>query len=61
MYIHLYLNVYYFINSSRSTISDRSSEYISKLLIADVGKRPIIWVCHSMGGLLVKKMLVEGQ
>ncbi|KAF7390170.1 hypothetical protein HZH68_012027 [Vespula germanica] len=47
------------IESLKSTISDRSSEYISKLLIADVGKRPIIWVCHSMGGLLVKKMLVE--
>ncbi|XP_014602802.1 PREDICTED: protein SERAC1-like [Polistes canadensis] len=47
------------IESLKSTISDRSNEYINKLLIADVGKRPIIWVCHSMGGLLVKKMLVE--
>ncbi|XP_046831134.1 protein SERAC1 [Vespa crabro] len=47
------------IESLKSTISERSNEYINKLLIADVGKRPIIWVCHSMGGLLVKKMLVE--
>lgn len=43
----------------KSTISERSNEYINKLLISDVGKRPITWVCHSMGGLLVKKILVE--
>lgn len=44
----------------RSTMSKRSKEYIKKLLIAGVGKRPTVWVCHSMGGLLVKKMLVDG-
>lgn len=38
----------------------RSEEYIKKLLTAGIGKRPMIWVCHSMGGLLVKKMLVDG-
>lgn len=45
----------------RSTMGERSKEYIKKLLIAGVGKRPTIWVCHSMGGLLVKKMLVNGN
>ncbi|XP_074094508.1 protein SERAC1 isoform X3 [Cotesia typhae] len=43
----------------KSTISERSLEFTKKLVTAGVGKRPIIWVCHSMGGLLVKQMLVE--
>lgn len=37
----------------------RSEEFINKLILAGVGKRPIVWICHSMGGLIVKKMLVE--
>lgn len=41
-------------------MAGRSEEYIKKLLTAGIGKRPMIWVCHSMGGLLVKKMLVDG-
>ncbi|KAL7303931.1 hypothetical protein TKK_0004049 [Trichogramma kaykai] len=47
------------IEGVRSTIKDRSSEFTRKLLVAGVGQRSIIWACHSMGGLLVKKMLVE--
>ncbi|XP_011506367.1 PREDICTED: protein SERAC1 isoform X2 [Ceratosolen solmsi marchali] len=47
------------ITGDRSTIKDRSDEFTEKLVTAGVGKRSIIWVCHSMGGLLVKKMLVE--
>lgn len=45
----------------RSTIKERSEEYITKLIMANVGQRPLVWVGHSMGGLLVKKMLVEGR
>lgn len=41
-------------------MAGRSEEYIKKLLTAGIGKRPMIWVCHSMGGLLIKKMLVDG-
>lgn len=47
------------IESAKATMAGRSEEYIKKLLTAGIGKRPMIWVCHSMGGLLVKKMLVD--
>lgn len=45
----------------RSTIKERSSEFTRKLVMAGVGKRSIVWACHSMGGLLVKQLLVEGN
>lgn len=57
-------NIYcnnYFSRFIRSTIKERSEEFIAKLTMANVGHRPLIWVGHSMGGLLVKKMLVEGN
>ncbi|XP_014212243.1 protein SERAC1-like [Copidosoma floridanum] len=47
------------IEGVRSTLKERSSEFTRKLVTAGVGKRSIVWACHSMGGLLVKKMLVE--
>ena len=40
------------------TIPARARELLVKLEAADVGKkRPVIWVTHSMGGLLVKEIL----
>ncbi|CAL7936144.1 unnamed protein product [Xylocopa violacea] len=47
------------IEGVQTGMKERSKEYIKKLLTAGIGKRPTIWVCHSMGGLLVKKMLVD--
>ncbi|XP_015598964.1 protein SERAC1 isoform X2 [Cephus cinctus] len=47
------------IEGLKTTIDERSEEFVRKLLMAGVGKKPIVWICHSMGGLLVKKMLVE--
>ncbi|XP_008212677.1 protein SERAC1 [Nasonia vitripennis] len=47
------------IEGVRSTIKERSSEFTRKLIMAGVGKRSIVWACHSMGGLLVKQLLVE--
>ncbi|KAL0099697.1 hypothetical protein PUN28_019834 [Cardiocondyla obscurior] len=47
------------IESMKSTIKERSEEIVTKLKMANVGQRPLIWVAHSMGGLLIKKMLVE--
>ncbi|XP_049812360.1 protein SERAC1 isoform X2 [Schistocerca nitens] len=43
----------------KCTLDDRSEEIMQKLKLAGVGQRPVIWVTHSMGGLLVKKILVR--
>lgn len=43
----------------KCTLDDRSEEIMEKLKLAGVGQRPVIWVTHSMGGLLVKKILVK--
>ncbi|XP_059148658.1 protein SERAC1-like [Physella acuta] len=45
----------------KRTIEGRSREIIQKLLQAGVGSRPIIWVGHSMGGLLIKKIISLGE
>ncbi|KZC14051.1 PREDICTED: protein SERAC1-like [Dufourea novaeangliae] len=47
------------IEGMKATLRERSEEYIGKLVTAGIGTRQTIWVCHSMGGLLVKKMLVD--
>lgn len=36
---------------------DRANNVLAELQAAGIGSRPICWVAHSMGGLLVKKML----
>ncbi|XP_078052257.1 protein SERAC1 isoform X3 [Augochlora pura] len=47
------------IEGMKSTLNERSGEYVGKLVTAGIGIQPTIWVCHSMGGLLVKRMLVN--
>ncbi|XP_034621202.1 protein SERAC1 isoform X1 [Trachemys scripta elegans] len=49
------------IEDHRKSIAYRSNELLNKLRAAGVGDRPLVWVSHSMGGLLVKKMLVDAS
>ncbi|XP_071949072.1 protein SERAC1-like [Antedon mediterranea] len=43
----------------KRSLAARSQELLKKLEKAGIGQRPVIWVTHSMGGLLVKQMLID--
>lgn len=43
------------------TLEERSSDLLLKLVEAGLGSRPIVWITHSMGGLIVKNMLCKGN
>ena len=47
------------VQSEISTIEYRSSELLNKLKNAGVGRRPVVWIAHSLGGLMVKQMLLD--
>ncbi|XP_061609676.1 protein SERAC1 isoform X3 [Phyllopteryx taeniolatus] len=47
--------------NQRKSLAYRSRELLKKLKMAGVGDRPVVWVAHSMGGLLVKKMLIDAS
>ncbi|XP_053736994.1 protein SERAC1 isoform X2 [Synchiropus splendidus] len=49
------------VENQRKSLAFRSQELLKKLKMAGIGERPIIWVAHSMGGLLVKKMLQDAS
>lgn len=46
----------------KGTLQNRSDELMKSLAASGVGQdRPIIWVGHSMGGLLVKEIIVQAM
>ncbi|XP_078412941.1 protein SERAC1 isoform X1 [Cetorhinus maximus] len=47
--------------NERKSLAYRGRELLTKLKAAGVGDRPVVWVAHSMGGLLVKKMLLDAS
>ncbi|XP_044277945.1 protein SERAC1 isoform X3 [Varanus komodoensis] len=49
------------VESYRESLAYRSTELLKKLRAAGIGDRPLVWLSHSMGGLLVKKMLLDAS
>ncbi|KAL3982008.1 PGAP1-like family protein [Acanthocheilonema viteae] len=41
------------------TVSTRAQKFAVELKTAGVGDRPVLFICHSMGGLLVKRILLD--
>ncbi|XP_056641518.1 protein SERAC1 isoform X1 [Diorhabda sublineata] len=41
------------------TLDERSLDLMTKLVQAGLGTKPIVWVTHSMGGLIVKNILCK--
>ncbi|XP_078086128.1 protein SERAC1 isoform X9 [Mustelus asterias] len=49
------------VENERKSLAYRAGELLTKLKAAGVGDRPVVWIAHSMGGLLVKKMLLDAS
>ena len=45
--------------SFKTSLTERSKDLLEKLKKCGIGQRPVIFVGHSMGGLVAKKMLLQ--
>lgn len=45
----------------RRDIESISNSLLDELIESGIGKRPVVWIVHSMGGLIVKSMLIKGN
>lgn len=41
------------------SLQDRADRFKHQLTAAGVGKKPVVFICHSMGGLLAKRILLD--
>jgi len=57
-FLHLWGD-YLPVEQDKHTLKGRGQDLIKKLKQANVGARPIIWIGHSLGGLLIKEILVQ--
>ncbi|XP_032784343.2 protein SERAC1 [Daphnia magna] len=48
-------------DARRSTITWRADQVLLSLKLAGVGRRPVVWIGHSMGGILLKQLLVNAS
>ena len=46
-------------SGSNNTIKMRSNDLRKQLEMANIGKKPIVWIVHSMGGLILKQLLLN--
>ncbi|XP_002158782.2 protein SERAC1 [Hydra vulgaris] len=46
-------------DKSKYSLDEKAISILAKLKKCGVGDNPIVWVCHSMGGLIVKKLLLS--
>ncbi|CAJ0916286.1 unnamed protein product, partial [Mesorhabditis belari] len=53
----------YLLHSSGAvdSLPQRAERFVKQLSSAGIGSRPVVFICHSMGGLLAKKMLLDSE
>ncbi|KAI3420359.1 hypothetical protein GPALN_003660 [Globodera pallida] len=56
-----YSSRFFKLNKSMETISARAQRFNEEFRRNGIGERPVVFICHSLGGLLVKQLLLENE